>query len=43
MPRVWSVSGTCRVMKSARASSVVQLDLLDPHLVGALLADRNGS
>ena len=36
MLRVWSVSGVCRVMKSARASSVVQVDLLDAHLDRAL-------
>jgi hypothetical protein len=36
MLRVWSVSGVCSVMKSARASSVVELDLLDAHFDRAL-------
>ena len=38
MLRVASVSGVCRVMKSARASSVVEIDLLHAEFQRALLA-----
>ena len=40
MLRVASVSGVCSVMKSARASSVVELDLLDAEVERALLGQE---